>query len=308
MMKKLQLIIIALFFSNIYSQKIIEMERINDVYQVPCKVNGIPMKFIFDTGASDVTISITEAKFLLKQGLLKKEDFIENVNYQIANGDIIEGTKIYLKTIDIDGIILKNVKAAVINNQNSPLLLGQSALVKLGKYSIKGNQLIIEEQKENTTSNSNSKDKNEAVNYLNLFLSDKSWGFESNANFIYNSYSKTLAYKSIIKYSDSKNTISETSYVLNIDDILKITEVIHKAEENKTGDHNIVFLNLILKNKIYYKKNIKSDGDIIPNYTNSFVDKITIKFFKSLTEQDLKSLSSVIRDIFENTEIETKNL
>ena len=139
----LLLILITSPFNIIYSQKIIEMKNINGTYQIPCKVNGIPMNFVFDTGASDVTISSTEAKFLLKQGLLEKSDFLENVKYEIANGDIIEGTKINLKTIDIDGIILDNVSASVIYKQDAPLLLGQSALSKLGQYSINGNQLII---------------------------------------------------------------------------------------------------------------------------------------------------------------------
>lgn len=133
----------AFYFNNVNSQKIIEMEKVNGVYQIPCKVNGIPMKFIFDTGASDVSISITEAKFLLKQGLLKKEDFIENVNYQIANGDIIDGTKINLNTIEIDGIVLKNISATVIYQQNAPLLFGQSAISRIGEYAINGNKLIL---------------------------------------------------------------------------------------------------------------------------------------------------------------------
>jgi len=127
------------------------MEKVNGIYEIPCKVNGIPMKFIFDTGASDVSISITEAKFLLKQGLLKKEDFIENVNYQIANGEIIEGSKINLKTIEIDGIILNNIPATVIYQQNAPLLLGQSAISKFGEYTILDNKLIV---KQNTNSTS----------------------------------------------------------------------------------------------------------------------------------------------------------
>ncbi len=36
-----------------------------------------------------------------KQGLISKDDFIETVNYQIANGEIIEGTKIFLRKIEI---------------------------------------------------------------------------------------------------------------------------------------------------------------------------------------------------------------
>ena len=53
-----------------FSQKIIKLEKVNGIYKIPCKVNGILMNFIFDTGASDVSISLTEAMFLMKQGLL----------------------------------------------------------------------------------------------------------------------------------------------------------------------------------------------------------------------------------------------
>jgi clan AA aspartic protease (TIGR02281 family) len=144
-MKKVFFVLLLTIFSYnyIHSQKTILMENVNGIYQIPCKVNGIPMKFIFDTGASDVSISITEAKFLLKQNLLSNEDFIENVNYQIANGDIIEGTKINLKSIEIDDIILYNISATVIHQQNAPLLFGQSAISKIGEYTINENKLIL---------------------------------------------------------------------------------------------------------------------------------------------------------------------
>ena len=119
------------------------MQNINGVFQIPCKVNGIPMKFVFDTGATDVSISITEAKFLIKQGLITKNDFIETVNYKIANGEIIEGTRIYLRKIEIGKFILENVEATILDKQNAPLLLGQSAITKLGSYTISNNKLIF---------------------------------------------------------------------------------------------------------------------------------------------------------------------
>lgn len=145
MKKIIQLFILTIFFSNsIFSQKIIEMVEVNGIFQIPCKVNGVPMNFIFDTGATDVTISLTEANFLIKQNLLTKEDFIDTINFKIANGELIEGTKIILKSIDIDGIVLENVSATIINKQNSPLLLGQTAISKLGQYTISENNLIIQ--------------------------------------------------------------------------------------------------------------------------------------------------------------------
>lgn len=144
-MKRLFLIIAFLFFaiSNSYSQKVIEMEERNGVYYVPCKINNIPMKFIFDTGASNVSISMTEAMFLLKQGALKEDDLKESVKYKIANGDVQEGTKIIIREINIDGIILKDVEAGIVHQLNAPLLLGQSAISKLGRIELNRNKLII---------------------------------------------------------------------------------------------------------------------------------------------------------------------
>lgn len=150
-MKKIILLIVFIFsFTNyIFSQKVIEMNYENGIYTVPCKVNGIPMKFIFDTGASDVSISLIEAKFLIKQGLLKDEDIKGTVKYKIANGEIEEGTKIILKEINIDGYILENVEASIVHQLNAPLLLGQSAISKLGTFQLDGDKLIIQSNKHN---------------------------------------------------------------------------------------------------------------------------------------------------------------
>lgn len=102
---------------------------------MPCEVNGLKLRFIFDTGASDVSISLAEATFMLKNGYLSKTDIKGSTYYQIANGDIVEGTTINLRTIKIGNKYLHNVDASIVHSTSSPLLLGQSALSKIGKYS-----------------------------------------------------------------------------------------------------------------------------------------------------------------------------
>ena len=52
----------------------ISMNKESGVYMIPCKVNSIPLKFIFDTGAATVVISITEAEFMYKNGHLADSD------------------------------------------------------------------------------------------------------------------------------------------------------------------------------------------------------------------------------------------
>lgn len=106
------------------------------IYTIPCKVNGLSLKFIFDTGASSVSISESEAIFMLKNGYLSANDIIGSQQFQTASGAILEGTKILIKKIEIGGLILRNVEASVVHSNNAPLLLGQNVLSRFGKISI----------------------------------------------------------------------------------------------------------------------------------------------------------------------------
>lgn len=125
------------------AQTTILMKEVNGVYYVPCEVNGIKMDFVFDTGASNISISKTEAEFLIKQKLLTKEDFIGRVNYRIADGSIKDGIEVRLKEIKIKDLILKDVTATIVSESSAPLLLGQSALSKLGRFEVDRNILRI---------------------------------------------------------------------------------------------------------------------------------------------------------------------
>ncbi len=119
---------------------VVKMEKVNGVLQIPVEVDGVKMFFIFDTGASIISISETEANFLWKQGKLTKDDIVGTANFSDANGDISEGTIIILTTVKIGDRVLKNVEASVVHNLNAPLLFGQSALGKFGKISIDNNR------------------------------------------------------------------------------------------------------------------------------------------------------------------------
>lgn len=106
------------------------------VYEIPCKINGLELKFIFDTGASNVSISATEAIFMLKNGYLNKSDLGDDVQFSIANGDIAQGTLVNIRRLEFQGLILTDVAASIVHELEAPLLLGQSALSKLGKIEI----------------------------------------------------------------------------------------------------------------------------------------------------------------------------
>lgn len=117
--------------------KTVRMRKMSgNTYLVSCKVNGLPLDFIFDTGASSVTLSRKQAQFMLRNGYLSRSDIIGSSSYQTASGDIATGMVIKLKKIEISGLVLNNVEATIINSDSAPLLLGQSALSKLGKIQI----------------------------------------------------------------------------------------------------------------------------------------------------------------------------
>ena len=121
----------------------IKMNKTGGVYEIPCLVNGVKMNFIFDTGASDVCISLTEALFLYKNGYIEDEDIGDRSYSQVADGGIVENTKLHIKTIEIAGIEITDVDAIVVKSISAPLLLGQSAIQKIGRIEINGDSLFI---------------------------------------------------------------------------------------------------------------------------------------------------------------------
>jgi aspartyl protease family protein len=125
------------------SSNIIKMRERQGVYTVPVEVNGVPMEFIFDTGASDIVLSSAEAIFLYRNGKLSLDDIGGKRQYQIADGTIAEGTLINLRTVKIGNKVLENVEASVVKNLDAPLLIGQSALNRFGRITIDYKRLEI---------------------------------------------------------------------------------------------------------------------------------------------------------------------
>lgn len=119
-----------------HAQVKVELRKSDGVYYVPCRVNGYPFDFILDTGASTILISGSAVYDLVKRGLISEEDVTGYEYLRVANGDIMEGMRINLKSFDIGGIRVKNVSAVVHLTMDAPLLLGTSTLERFGNVSI----------------------------------------------------------------------------------------------------------------------------------------------------------------------------
>ncbi|MDD7258576.1 MAG: retropepsin-like aspartic protease [Prevotellaceae bacterium] len=106
----------------------------------------------YDTGASDVSLSMVEATFMMKNGYLSQDDVVGSSYFMDANGNVSEGTMLVLRKVTFGDDVLTNVHASVVRNQRAPLLLGQSVLARLGKVEIDNQKRIIKISRQGTVS------------------------------------------------------------------------------------------------------------------------------------------------------------
>ena len=139
----LVVISITMLSISAFGQTKIKLEKDGGIYKIQCKVNGAPMKMYFDTGATVVSISLSTAMYLLENDLVEREDFVGLTKTMTADGSVIDNMKLIIKDVEIAGLHLKNVEAVVNSSSTAPLLLGQSAIGKLGKITLDGDFLII---------------------------------------------------------------------------------------------------------------------------------------------------------------------
>lgn len=86
---------------------------------------------------------VLDANFMMKDEYLSFKEVSGKQYYQTVTGDISEGIVIMLREVDFGGITLRNVKASVVKNQTTPLLLGQSVLFRLRRIEIDNENKVI---------------------------------------------------------------------------------------------------------------------------------------------------------------------
>lgn len=76
--------------SKEYQTTEIPFKKDGNMIKISCTINSLPLHFILDTGASDVSISNVEADFMMKNGYLNKNDIIGKAQYQMADGQSVK--------------------------------------------------------------------------------------------------------------------------------------------------------------------------------------------------------------------------
>lgn len=115
----------------------VRLMRDGGVYEVPVNLNGVlDIRFILDSGASDVAISPDVALTLLRTGTIGESDWLEGAYYKFADGTSAKSKRFRLKSVKIGERVIHGVTCSISNSISAPMLLGQSVLERLGKYTI----------------------------------------------------------------------------------------------------------------------------------------------------------------------------
>ncbi|MFA5619720.1 MAG: retroviral-like aspartic protease family protein [Weeksellaceae bacterium] len=125
----------------------IKLKKEHDIYFVPVKLNNVlDIDFVFDSGASDVSITPEIALTLVKTGTITENDWLPGAYYKFADGTTAKSMRFNLKSVKIGNKIISNVTCSISNSLDAPMLLGQSVLSKFGKYTFdyKNNELIFD--------------------------------------------------------------------------------------------------------------------------------------------------------------------
>lgn len=129
--------------NNITKINSVKLNEDNGVYTLSVRFGTISKIFVLDSGAAEITISNTFENELIKNGSIKKEDYLPDALYKIADGSIINQRRVIIKDLTIGDFKLKNITAS-IGNENTPLLLGKNFLGIFKKWSIDNQKKILE--------------------------------------------------------------------------------------------------------------------------------------------------------------------
>jgi aspartyl protease family protein len=110
----------------------------NGHFYIRAEVNGIPVIFLADTGASDIVLSPADAgKLGIKIDELRFDRF-----YETANGTV-RGSSIRIADLRIGKIHLKEIGASVNEAEMKNSLLGMTFFKRLKSYEVKNDVLTL---------------------------------------------------------------------------------------------------------------------------------------------------------------------
>ncbi|MDB5238374.1 MAG: hypothetical protein JWM46_644 [Candidatus Kaiserbacteria bacterium] len=115
-------------------------QRSDQVMYVTALVNGVPLRFLVDTGATIVRLTKSDAERI---GI--DVDSLTEVDQMMTAGGIVEMKPARLETVQIGDVEIKNVRAGISmsHNEDNNNLLGMSFLGRLTRFEYSARQLVL---------------------------------------------------------------------------------------------------------------------------------------------------------------------
>jgi clan AA aspartic protease (TIGR02281 family) len=118
------------------NQAIVPMISDGGTFAVPVTINNqITLKFVVDSGASDVSIPTDVVSTLVRTGTITDADFLGKQTYKLADGSTVPSQRFQIRSLKVGNRILENVTAGIAPIAGQ-LLLGQSFLKRFQSWSI----------------------------------------------------------------------------------------------------------------------------------------------------------------------------
>ncbi len=134
--------------AQVYEAKLIDSQSRTKC--IEARVEGISTLFTFATGCSTVSINRRLLNQLMEEHKVKHSDVKGKVQSQMSDGNLHSARTMVIKELQVGGYTFRNVTANVSINddEDAPLLLGQTILERMKWYEIRDNSLRFEPQDE----------------------------------------------------------------------------------------------------------------------------------------------------------------
>jgi hypothetical protein len=110
---------------------------------VPVTINNtLQLEFVLDSGAADVSIPADVVLTLVRTKTLTKSDFMGQKVYALADGSTVPSQTFRIRSLKVGDLEIQNITGSVADVKGS-LLLGQSFLSRLGKWSIDNQRQVL---------------------------------------------------------------------------------------------------------------------------------------------------------------------
>lgn len=117
---------------NHYMNEIKLNNFLGNGYKIRINIDGVVKYFLFDTGATDLIIDSEMERELIFNGSIKKEDYLGEQEFVLADNSIVIGRVVRLNNIKIGDYIVDNVIVSVLDGGS--LLCGLGLLDKFRKW------------------------------------------------------------------------------------------------------------------------------------------------------------------------------